>query len=435
MNDRSGLWLLLIASFAFGPRMAAAQYFPSRESHRPLPNDPDMKAGQEMMADRLKELHELRQLQDQVQGLLQDKDFLNNIKQHLPEEDLRRLQEKVLRGDGLSGDDRWNKLLQQAVSQHKLDNRQIDVLRRWAERADKTRTNVSNEAALLNDRAPTVTPSSSSSSGPSGSTVPPSPTGPSGSSFWDRVQEQTSTWIGADMDGLAGDVADALIELGATEEGSPLAELLRNGKYAGFSEDELAEEAAGLSRYLPDAAEFLSEQRGVWDEVGSIFRAALPSSAPGLDRAPSMPSPPAEKGGNWGGGTIALLGLAVLMLMLWTMGGWSRWRTARGEPGEWRLGPWPVSPAAVSTRQDVVRAFEYLALLRLGLNAGTRHHWELAERLGEGGGSDPVRRRAAEQLAGFYEQARYAPEGEPLSPQKLAEARQALCLLAGVTAA
>jgi hypothetical protein len=42
------------------------------------------------------------------------------------------------------------------------------------------------------------------------------------------------------------------------------------------------------------------------------------------------------------------------------------------------------------------------------------------------------RRRAAEQLAAVYEQARYAPPNEPLAESALATARRDLCLLAGV---
>jgi hypothetical protein len=93
-----------------------------------------------------------------------------------------------------------------------------------------------------------------------------------------------------------------------------------------------------------------------------------------------------------------------------------------------------VSPQSVSTRQDVVRAFEYLALLCLGLSAAACHHRELAERLAQQDSGNPKRRQAAEMLAWLYEQARYAPDAEALSQEELTDARHALCCLAGVTA-
>jgi len=103
----------------------------------------------------------------------------------------------------------------------------------------------------------------------------------------------------------------------------------------------------------------------------------------------------------------------------------------RGDDG-WRLGPWPVRPEAVRTRDELVRAFEYLALLLLGPAARTRNHEEIAAGLGE---QDVSRRAAAERLAGLYEQARYAPPDEVLPDTDLAAARADLSLLAGVAAA
>lgn len=132
MNTRS--WLLLLACLSLGIPSAYAQ----KQSHRPLPDEPDMKAGPEMMADRLKELRELHELQDRVQDLLKDPDFQKNLTTRFSPEELQKLREKILTGDGLGRDASWNKLLDQAVSRHKLDERQIDILRRWAERSDST---------------------------------------------------------------------------------------------------------------------------------------------------------------------------------------------------------------------------------------------------------------------------------------------------------
>src|SRR5207245_4917341 len=98
----------------------------------------------------------------------------------------------------------------------------------------------------------------------------------------------------------------------------------------------------------------------------------------------------------------------------------------------WRLGPWPVDPAQVSTRQDVVRAFEYLSLLVFGRAARSWNHRTIALRLSDRPDAAAERRRAATNLAALYERARYAPPADPLSDEEVREARHHLCLLAAV---
>ena len=444
MNNRSCLWLLSIASLSLAPQAATAQTIRSvqggsqsfiripgsKESHRELPDGPDMNAGQEMMADRLKELHELHQLQDQVQGLLKDPDFANNVKNNFSEDQLRRLREKILKGDGLGRDGNWNKLLQQAGNGHKFDERQLDILRRWAERSNANPTTPQIGSSLMNLRPTSSSAPNSTPSSPSGASPSPS------SSFMERLQGGTSEWVTKHMDGLGGDLVGALNELGDSEDGAPLAELLRSMNRSDFSGGEFAEQAAGLSSYMPNLAEFVHEQRGAWDELRSMFGDVDAPSMPSLGGGPALRTVTSTDGESWGGASFALVALGVLFLLLWKLGGSSGWKALRGEDGQWRLGPWPVQPAAVATRQELIRAFEYLALLRLGVTAGTCHHRTLAGRLAERDEGDPARRRhAVELLADLYEQSRYAPGEEPLSPEELSEARHALCFLAGVTIA
>jgi hypothetical protein len=102
-----------------------------------------------------------------------------------------------------------------------------------------------------------------------------------------------------------------------------------------------------------------------------------------------------------------------------------------GKGNGWTLGPWPVQPAAVGTRGELVRAFEYLSLLHFGPVARNWNHRTIAEKLG---GTDEERRRAAGDLAQWYELARYAPVEEPLTNEALTAARRDLCFLAGVAA-
>src|SRR5262249_25084064 len=151
------------------------------------------------------------------------------------------------------------------------------------------------------------TPPSPPSPAPSSSQTPP-PSGDSAeTSFWHRLQEGTSDWISEHMDGLAGDMIDALSELAQTEEGAPLAELLRNMKRTDLPTGPLVEEAAGLSRYLPEIDTFLHEQRGAWDDVRSIFHNAPIPSLTGMNGLPSAPSATVVSSANgegWGPGVL-----------------------------------------------------------------------------------------------------------------------------------
>jgi hypothetical protein len=103
-------------------------------------------------------------------------------------------------------------------------------------------------------------------------------------------------------------------------------------------------------------------------------------------------------------------------------------RTAAGLSG-WRLGPWPVDPAQVTTREELIRAFEYLSLLRFGRAARSWNHRAIAGRWGDQSAE------AAQHLATLYEKARYAPPADPLPDDAVRDARRDLCLLAGVATA
>jgi hypothetical protein len=90
----------------------------------------------------------------------------------------------------------------------------------------------------------------------------------------------------------------------------------------------------------------------------------------------------------------------------------------------------------VASREELIAAFEFLALLLLGPAARSWNHRDIATGIGnqpQGGILD--RKALADRLADLYEEARYAPEKEPLTGEALAEARRNLCSLAGVAAA
>jgi hypothetical protein len=125
---------------------------------------------------------------------------------------------------------------------------------------------------------------------------------------------------------------------------------------------------------------------------------------------------------------------AMFAFAAWRLRAWHQ--AHRNAADAWQLGPWPVDPAAVATRQELIQAFEYLSLLRFGQPAFAWNHLEIAGHLGDGeGGSEAERRSAALRLAALYEQARYAPQDGPLADADLAAARRDLCYLAGAPAA
>jgi hypothetical protein len=114
-------------------------------------------------------------------------------------------------------------------------------------------------------------------------------------------------------------------------------------------------------------------------------------------------SPPDVELGAVANVVFALAGVVVMAALVW------RLRASRSTPdaaGLRPLGPWPLDPARVTSRAELIRAFEYLSLLRLGEPARAWHHRAIAANLA---GSGTVRREAADRLAALYEQARYTP--------------------------
>jgi hypothetical protein len=131
--------------------------------------------------------------------------------------------------------------------------------------------------------------------------------------------------------------------------------------------------------------------------------------------------------------------LPVVLLAAIVFGGLVWWRfwylrdpagMAYGVP-DW-LGPWPVDPRRIATREDLVRAFEYLSVLTCGREARTWTHGTIARALAD---LAATHTETARLLARLYELARYAPLDEPLTPDELAEGRRLVCQLAGVAAA
>ena len=168
----------------------------------------------------------------------------------------------------------------------------------------------------------------------------------------------------------------------------------------------------------------------------------IPGGAGGMPDVPTAPLVPDLSGiaGAAGGLTttsVAGGGLALVQILLilavfvvaailvWRLLGRSRQHEPQVALAT--LGPWPVDPARISTRAQLVQAFEYLAMLLLGRPARTANHRAIADSLG----TTPETGQAADQLASLYEKARYDPVLGELPPADLTAARRDLLLLAG----
>ncbi len=186
---------------------------------------------------------------------------------------------------------------------------------------------------------------------------------------------------------------------------------------------------------------FLSES--FWERFNGIKLpdvdlSRMHSGSPQPDGAGAAPAGRISPG-DAGTALVAIVGVGILATVLWVL--LSRYgpegaraflsgKKARAA-GSWTPGPWPVAPGEVASRQDLVRAFEYLSLRELGPGARHWSHRTIAARLA---GARADRRRAVADLAGLYEKARYAPATDPLPEGAIELARRDLKLLAGTSA-
>lgn len=136
---------------------------------------------------------------------------------------------------------------------------------------------------------------------------------------------------------------------------------------------------------------------------------------------------------NFGGVAVPWVLVLILFLVIVAAVVWWKWGTLfqpkaavvfDGGPG-----PWPIDPRAINTREDVVKAFEYLSVMICGPGAKTWTHSTIAEELSA---LAATHGETAVKLARLYELARYAPLDEPLTRAELLEARRLVCDLAGM---
>lgn len=136
---------------------------------------------------------------------------------------------------------------------------------------------------------------------------------------------------------------------------------------------------------------------------------------------------------NFGGMQVPWILMLILLALVVAAVLWWKWETIF-KPGEavsiaGGPGQWPIDPRAINTREDVVKAFEYLSVLICGPDAKTWTHSTIADELTA---LAATHGETAVKLARLYELARYAPLDEPLTRAELLEARRLVCDLAGM---
>jgi hypothetical protein len=146
----------------------------------------------------------------------------------------------------------------------------------------------------------------------------------------------------------------------------------------------------------------------------------------------SMPAPnlPAAPGG---GSDVVFIVMGVISggVLVAALAYWYKIARVRKMNLAHGLGPWPVDPQKVASRDELIRAFEYLSILKLGREARTWNHRWIAARMALAAAGDAV---AAYQLASVYEQARYTPLSDSFPEEALLAARRDLHALAGTQA-
>lgn len=124
---------------------------------------------------------------------------------------------------------------------------------------------------------------------------------------------------------------------------------------------------------------------------------------------------------------VILFALILGALVWWKWGSIVKPRTAAAVAGGPE--PWPIDPHDINSREDVVKAFEYLSVLICGPSAKMWTHSTIADELST---LAATHGETAVKLARLYELARYAPLDEPLTRTELMEARRLVCDLAGI---
>lgn len=133
--------------------------------------------------------------------------------------------------------------------------------------------------------------------------------------------------------------------------------------------------------------------------------------------------------GLGGGGTALAVIAGIAGALFLAMLVFRRWKFDQARRAAQGVGgPGGIDFNAIRTREELVRAFDHVSLNQIGEEARTWNHRVIADQFAE---AKPAQAAPANELAGLYERARYAPVDENLTSGDFADARRDLRTLAG----
>src|SRR5205807_8170144 len=106
---------------------------------------------------------------------------------------------------------------------------------------------------------------------------------------------------------------------------------------------------------------------------------------PGSSSLPSLTQTSEDGDGifssGWNSWLPFVLSVAILAMLLVVVFSVRARQAAANRKPVWQPGPWPVNPAEIRSRGELVQAFEYLSLLSFGPDAQSWNHRIIAEHL------------------------------------------------------
>jgi hypothetical protein len=409
----AGVCSLIVASAAQAqPPLGPTEGSIGHPSHRPLDRDfGDLSQAESLLAQRLRHTQDFQKFQE----LVKDEDFRKLLNGVNPE-NVKNIQDAIKDHPELLDDPRLHGLLNDAAKFKQNGG---------ADLSQDTKDKLTQQVKELLEKHKSPDPfSDNPMTGGSPDATLPKFDPP-------HIPETPPPPVVAPSDALRRDLMQGMADIVKDIDQSAEGEALRKA-----APSDLAKPNGGPSSSSSRMGDFLqnviSPQQASW-----LTRNLKLPSMPKFDRWSSGPSLSAGSsigGASSGGGldamvwviALALFGVAAVLALR------AASRQAAGARAKaWSAGPWPVHPSRVSTREDLIRAFEHLAFLCLGPTARHLNHLDVAGRLGKTAGD---RAGPAARLAHLYEQARYAPPDELLPADELTAARGDLSTLAGAAA-
>ena len=390
-----------------------------RPSHRPLGVAVgDLSQAESLLAHRLHRTHNVQELQDLLTPFQDNPGLLKQLAGlKFKPDDLKNLEDVVKNNPSLLEDPKLGDLLGQMDKLRHGETLDADKRKELEDLAKDFFEQHKAELPSLTGKNPLNGLPPDWTRPPPHDSAPPKVSPPSSAA-------PPPNWLSRD---IVNGMANVLKEIDRSPEGERLRQdLLHDLAKSGSS-------PSGSSTGLTDFMKSILSSEDVAWLAHNLQPPPMPNLGNDWSVQPILSAAPSG-GGDSGGlldGAVWVVALALIGVAAWAAFAVARRQAANAKANGWTPGPWPVHPSRVSTRADLIRAFEHLAYLCLGRVARSLNHLDVAARLGHTGAD---RAEAAGRLAHLYERARYAPPGENLPPNELTAARVDLAALAGAAA-